>query len=289
MYLNDGRGAFRKARSNLPTESISGSRVVAADYDGDGDVDLFVGGRVVLWRYGLDPQSTLLRNDGRGRFTDVTDSWRPSWPGSGWSPTLSGRTSTATGGSISSLSASGCRSRFSGTRAWPARKLGVPGLEKSHGWWNRIVADDFTGDGRIDFIVGNLGLNTRLRAGENEPVTMHVKDFDGNGFVEQIVSCYNQGVSYPLPLRDDLIKALPFLKTRYLNYKDYARQTVDRHLPAGGAGRRSGENGVHIRYITRPEQRQRILHARAPPRRSAARSGLRNPRVRLSTGTGPPT
>jgi hypothetical protein len=102
----------------------------------------------------------------------------------------------------------------------------VPGLEKSNGWWNRIVAGDFTGDGRVDFVVGNLGLNTRLRATEAEPATMYVKDFDRNGFSEPIISCFNQGASYPLPLRDELIRTLPYLKARYLNYKDYARKSV---------------------------------------------------------------
>jgi enediyne biosynthesis protein E4 len=107
----------------------------------------------------------------------------------------------------------------------------TPGLERSHGWWNRIVAGDFTGDGRVDFIVANLGLNTRFRASETEPVTMYVKDFDENGFVEQIVSCYNHGISYPIAMRDDLIKTLPYLKARYLNYKDYAGQTVTDIVP----------------------------------------------------------
>jgi hypothetical protein len=106
------------------------------------------------------------------------------------------------------------------------KRLDVPGLEKSNGWWNRIIAADFNGDGRVDFVVGNLGLNGRLHASATEPTTMYVKDFDGNGFAEQILSCYNGGVSYPVPLRDDLIKALPYLKARYLNYKDYALQTV---------------------------------------------------------------
>jgi hypothetical protein len=105
-------------------------------------------------------------------------------------------------------------------------RLDVRGLEKSHGWWNRIVAGDFNRDGRTDFIVGNLGLNARLRASESEPATMYVKDFDKNGFGEHIVSYYIDGVSYPLVLRDDLIKTLPYLKSRYLNYKDYAQQTV---------------------------------------------------------------
>src|SRR2546426_2182846 len=105
-------------------------------------------------------------------------------------------------------------------------RLNTPGLEQSDGWWNRIVAGDFTGHGRVDFIVGNLGLNTRLRATTTEPVTMYVKDFARNGFDVQIVSCYNHGTSYPIVMRDDLIKAIPSLKVRYLNYKDYARQTV---------------------------------------------------------------
>jgi hypothetical protein len=105
-------------------------------------------------------------------------------------------------------------------------RLETPGLEQSHGWWNRIIVGDFNGDGRTDFVIGNLGLNTRCHASESEPVTMYVKDFDKNGFNEQIVSCYVQGTSYPITLRDDLIKTLPYLKSRYLAYKDYARQTV---------------------------------------------------------------
>ena len=105
-------------------------------------------------------------------------------------------------------------------------KMNVPGLEKSDGWWNRIIAGDFTGDGKVDFIVGNLGLNTRLKANANEPATIYVKDFAHNGFVQQIISYYDNGRAYPLTLRDDLIRSLTFLKDRYLNYKDYATQTV---------------------------------------------------------------
>ena len=234
LYLNDGAGGFRKADGHLPPESVSGSRVTAGDFDGDGDVDLFVGGRVVPWRYGLDPVSTLLRNDGRGRFTNVTEQLAPELARVGmvtdalWQDVDGdGRPDLVIVGEWMPITI------FRNTGGGKLKKLTPRGLEKSHGWWNRIIAGDFTGDGRVDFVVGNLGLNSRLRAGENEPVTMHVKDFDGNGFVEQIVSCYNQGVSYPLPLRDDLIKTLPFLKARYLNYKDYARRTVADIFPPG--------------------------------------------------------
>src|SRR5213078_3803626 len=116
-------------------------------------------------------------------------------------------------------------------------RLKAAGLEQSEGWWNRIVAGDFTGHGRVDFIVGNLGLNTRFQASAAEPVTMYVKDFDRNGVSKQIVSVYNHGTSYPIAMRDELITALPYLRARYPRYADYAGQTVtDIFAPAELAG-----------------------------------------------------
>ena len=227
LYLNDGGGKFRKADGCLPSESASGSRVVAADYDADGDIDLVVGGRVVPWRYGTDPQSMLLRNDGTGHFTDVTATLAPELAHVGMVTDALWR--DVDGDARPDLVVVGewmPITFFRNIGGGKLKRLQVPGLERSDGWWNRIVAGDFNGDGRVDFVVGNLGLNGRLRATAQEPVTMYVNDFDGNGSVEQIISVYNQGASYPLPLRDDLIKTLPYLKARYLNYKNYARQTV---------------------------------------------------------------
>jgi hypothetical protein len=232
LYLNDGRGNFRKTLDSLPAESTSGSCVVPADFDGDGDIDLFVGGRVVPGTYGIDPASTLLRNDGAGRFTDATRQLAPELSNIGmvtgavWQDVTSdGRPDLVVVGEWMPITI--FRNRGGGR----LERINTPGLEKSHGWWNRIAAADFTGDGRVDFVIGNLGLNTRLQASASEPATMHVKDFDKNGFVEQIISYYNHGRSYPLPLRDDLIKALPFLKARYLNYEKYARQTIGDIFP----------------------------------------------------------
>jgi hypothetical protein len=233
LYINDGRGNFRKAVDHLPPMNISGSRAAAADFDRDGDIDVFVGGRVVPWRYGIDPASVLLRNDGRGRFTDVTQQVAPELE----------RVGLVTDAVWQDVDADGLLDLvvvgewmpitvFRNTGAGRLERLSTPGLEHSHGWWNRIVAGDFTGDGRVDFVVGNLGLNTRLRAAADQPATMYVKDFNGDGFVEQIVSYYHRGVSYPLLLRDDLIKALTFLKARYLNFEDYAEQSVTDIFPA---------------------------------------------------------
>ena len=227
LYLNDGHGHFRKAEGALPTEANSGSRVVAADYDRDGAIDLFVGGRVVPWQYGMDPKSMLLKNDGTGHFTDVTAKLAPELEHIGMVTDAVWR--DVDGDGLLDLVVVGewmPITIFKNMGGGRLKRLDVPGLAKSNGWWNRIIAGDFTGHGRTDFIVGNLGLNGRLRASEREPVTMYVKDFLGNGVAEQIISIFNGGVSYPLPLRDDLLNALPYLKQRFPKYADYARKTV---------------------------------------------------------------
>ena len=227
LYLNDGRGNFRKAIGALPAASLSGSRVAAADFDGDGAVDLFVGGRSIPGSYGIDPRSQLLKNDGRGHFTDVADKVAPGLARIGmvtdalWKDVdRDGRVDLVLVGEWMPITI------FRNTGRGRLEKLEVRGLDKSSGWWNRIIAGDFTGHGRVDFIVGNLGLNTRLQATANEPATMYVKDFAKNGFVQQIISYYNNGKAYPLTLRDDLIRSLSFMKDRYASYKDYAKQTV---------------------------------------------------------------
>ena len=227
LYLNDGHGRFHKAEGYLPAESNSGSRVIAADYDADGHIDLFVGGRIIPWAYGADPRSMLLHNDGRGHFTDVTAKLAPELEHVGMVTDAvwrdldgDGRLDLIVVGEWMPITV------FHNAGHGKLEKIQLRGLENSEGWWNRIVATDVNGDGKIDFVVGNLGLNGRLHATATEPLTMYVKDFDGNGSTEQIISMYNQGVSYPLPLRNELIKALPFLATRSSSYKEDAKKTV---------------------------------------------------------------
>jgi hypothetical protein len=206
--------------------------VTAGDIDGDGDLDLFVGARSIPWRYGIDPSSQLLLNDGRGHFTDivanapglkaigmVTDALWHDIDGDRkldlivvgeWMPVVVYRNRGA--------------GKF--------ERLMAKGLEKSDGWWTRIIAADLDGDGRSEFVLGNFGRNIRLHASANEPLTMIVKDFDKNDFVEQVIGMYNGGKQYPLVLRDDLIKAVPPWKARFLNFKDYALKTLDDVVPA---------------------------------------------------------
>ncbi len=227
LYLNMGGGRFKKAVNALPTETESGSRVVAADYDGDGAVDLFVGGRVVPWRYGTDPKSMLLHNDGRGHFTDVTASLAPELAHVGMVTDAlwrdidgDGRLDLVVVGEWMPITV------FRNMGGGKLKRIEVRGLEKSNGWWNRIIAGDFDGDGRVDFVVGNLGLNGRLHASDSTPAEMYVKDFAHNGSVQPILTLYNGKVSYPLALRDALLAALPYLKARFKGYKEYAHQQI---------------------------------------------------------------
>jgi enediyne biosynthesis protein E4 len=100
------------------------------------------------------------------------------------------------------------------------------GLSKSNGWWNRIVIADINNDGYPDIIGGNHGLNSRFRASETKPVCMYVSDFDNNGTINQVVTCYNKDSAYPLLLRHDLVNVLPSLKKKYLKYENYKNQTI---------------------------------------------------------------
>jgi enediyne biosynthesis protein E4 len=211
----------------LPLDDQSGSRVAAADYDGDGHTELFIGGRVVPGRYGIDPPSMLLKSDGHGHFTNVIHEMAPELEHIGM-VTDALWTDVDGDGRLDLVVVGECMpiTIFRNMGNGKLERMNVRGLEKSNGWWNRIIAGDFAGNGRIDFVVGNLGLNTRLHATESEPLTMYVKDFAGDGFLEQIICYYSNGRLYPLALRDDLIRALPYLKSRYPSYKDYARQTV---------------------------------------------------------------
>src|SRR6266508_1475646 len=221
LYLGDGHGRLRKTTNQLPPLFTSGARVaVSNEY-------VFVGGRVVPGRYGIDPPSTLLRNDGHGKFTDVTAQVAPGLARIGMvTDALWGdvdgdrRLDLVVVGEWMPITIF----HNTGTRL---EQVATRGLEHSAGWWNRIIPGDFNSDGRIDFVLGNLGLNTRLHASPAQPARMYVKDFDGNGFPEQIVTCYENGVSYPLALRDELTAALPYLKPRYPKYSDYAGQTVE--------------------------------------------------------------
>lgn len=227
LYINDGGGRFHKADGALPSERASGSRVVAADFDHDGHIDLFVGGRVVPWHYGVDPPSMLLRNDGHGHFVDVTDRLAPELRHVGmvtdavWADVNGdGRLDLVVVGEWMPITI------FLNTPSGKFEKVVARGLEKSNGWWSRIVAGDFTGHGRVDFVVGNLGLNGRLQASPDAPTTMYLGDFAHTGFTQQIVAASFGGKNYPLAMRDELLNVIPSLRGRFPTYTAYANASI---------------------------------------------------------------
>jgi hypothetical protein len=251
LYLNDGKGHFTRSRDAIPPIPLNASCVKVADIDGDGDLDLFIGGRVVSGKYPLSPGSKILLNDGKGHFTDATSRIAPGLDSLGmvtdavwidlnndkrpdlvvvgeWMPVKvfinhgapasgASHTSTPTGqpgpaGMPSTVRLEDASSRY----------IHFP----STGWWNRIAIADLDGDGNPDLILGNQGLNNQFTASPRQPLTLYFKDFNHNGTIDPIF-CYSiGGISYPAISRDDLTGEIPFLKKKFLEYHTYADATI---------------------------------------------------------------
>ncbi len=227
LYINDGKGNFDLAADAIPRDVVCGSQVTAADFDQDGDLDLFVCGRVDLEHYPLPARSFLLRNEsksGQVLFSDVTaeagidlgksgliaaalytDFNRDGWPdlviAGEWIPLTFYRNS---------------RGHFEDITA-------TTGLQKYSGWWNSLAGADFDRDGDIDYVAGNLGLNTRFKVSQDQPMRIVAKDFDRNGILDPVCSFYVQGESYPIYHRNLMVSQLPYLKRKFKTYEAYAR------------------------------------------------------------------
>jgi enediyne biosynthesis protein E4 len=226
LYLNDGKGNFTRS-SGLPDLYITGSSVSAADFDNDGYIDLFIGTRAIPGKYGIKPDSYLLRNNGRGEFVDVTDTYAPGLRELGFVKNSLWADMDNDGDDDLIIACEwGPITIFlnEGGKLVPMQ-LKNSGLENTHGWWNVIYAADFDNDGDLDLVAGNLGLNSKLRASNIEPVRLYVKDFDANGTIDQILTHYMDGKEYPFYTRDEMTKQMPGLKKKYLSYRKYAEAT----------------------------------------------------------------
>lgn len=235
LYINLGNGNFIKAIGVLPIEAYSGSCVTAADFDNDGDMDLFIGGGCVPGRYPLSAGNMILRNDfdkekREMRFTDITktfagdnllkagmvkdavwtdidkDGWKDLVIAGEWMPVMIFHNEK--GRNLTDISLQS-------------------GLQKTNGWWCKIVPADLNNDGDTDFIIGNMGTNTQFKTNEQEPLTIYVDDFDNNGKLDPIMTWYIQNVSYPFNSRDEMMTQLPVLNKKFLRYADYAKATID--------------------------------------------------------------
>jgi hypothetical protein len=227
VYINDGRGNFVKSANGLPTMITSGSCVKASDIDGDGDLDLFVGGRLVPGKYPTAPRSYVLQNNGKGAFTDITFTVNPDleYPGL----VTDALWTDFNNDNYTDLILVGEWMKIRTFKNVDGKLVEVyedNGLNDSDGWWNSIEQGDFDKDGDMDYIVGNFGRNSQLKTSASEPVTLYTKDFDSNGSLDPILCSYNLGEEFPVFSKDDMVGQLSGLKGKYLNYSDYASAKI---------------------------------------------------------------
>jgi hypothetical protein len=237
LYLNNGKGDFSLSPANaLPDLSGSGSCVVAADYDRDGDLDLFVGGRQIPAQYPLPARSYLLRNDsqkGSCQFTDVTAQLCPQLLKAGlvctalWTDTNNDHWPDLllTGEWMPITLLQNTNGKQPSTRLFTQSLIHSFTLSK--GWWNTLAQGDFDHDGDLDYIAGNEGLNTLYRASENEPIKIIAKDFNKDGTFDPLMGYFIKGVRYPAMPRDALNQQVIQFRRKYQRYADYAKVAFD--------------------------------------------------------------
>ena len=232
LFLNDGKGNFIWDKS-LPRSAENNSCVVAADFDKDGDMDLFVGGRMVSAKYGENPDQLLLVNNGKGGFTKATATLMPFSKEIGmvkdavWADLdKDGYPELILVGDWMPITI------LKNKQGKGFERMDSDVLANTGGWWNTIKAADLDGDGDLDFVVGNLGLNSRMHASVAEPAHLYGNDFDRNGSYEQVITCFRTGPNGKpqecvMLQKPDLQKRIPSIRTKYVKHTDYAKAHFD--------------------------------------------------------------
>ncbi len=232
LYINDGTGFFSKSENRLPDILTSGSCVKAADMDADGDLDLFIGGRLIPEEYPLTPRSYILENDGKGYFSDVTKKINPELLQPGM--VTDALWTDFSGDGLPDLILVG---------EWMAVRLflnngkdleelvGQEWMENSNGWWNTIHVGDFDMDGDTDYILGNLGKNFQIKPTPEEPATIYASDFDNSGTLDGIMCYYVDGKNAPLYSKTDMETQLPGFSKKYPDHKSFANLTITDIFP----------------------------------------------------------
>ncbi len=218
LYINNGDGHFTKSMDGLPRLFANKSCVAAADVDGDGDTDLFVGTLADAAAYGIPQTSHLLLNDGHGHF-----SFAPS------SLINLNNIGMVTSAAFTDVNKDGRQDLLIAGEFMPLtffinEKGGFKNREipNSTGWWQTIYAGDINGDGNTDLLAGNWGWNNKFCCGKDGKVEMYVHDFSGSGKVSQLLGYSLHKEWYPFLAKDEVEKPLPLLKKHYLLYAEYA-------------------------------------------------------------------
>jgi hypothetical protein len=228
LYINDGKGNFTKSTS-LPKLYGNKSVVIASDFDHDGDVDLFVGGRVVAGNYGMVPDSYLLLNDGKGNFSVADENRAPGLRKIGmvtsavWSDVdRDGWPDLVIAGEWMPVTI------FKNIKGKFTNATTAFGLQDTNGLWTSIAVSDVNNDGINDLLVGNWGENSKLHATHEYPLTLFAGDLDNNGSMDQLLAVEKNGKYYPFLGKEEFEKQLPALvRKKYATYADFAGQTVE--------------------------------------------------------------
>ncbi|HMQ00710.1 MAG TPA: VCBS repeat-containing protein, partial [Cyclobacteriaceae bacterium] len=223
LYINDGKGNFFKSEQTVfnVLRALTGVLAVA-DFDRDGSTDIFIGARAVPFYYGVPANGYLLKNDGKGVYTDVTESLAPELKEIGL--ISSAIWSDYDGDGDLDLILTG---EWMGIEVFEnqdgklyriSKQLG---LDAYSGWWNTIAEADVNNDGKPDYILGNHGLNSRFKTNEEQQIVLYVSDFDNNGTIDHIYGKQRENQVYPFLLKHDLVMQIPSLKKEYLRFENY--------------------------------------------------------------------
>ncbi|MGY3793938.1 VCBS repeat-containing protein [Aquimarina sp. 433] len=222
LFLND-KGKFKVSQSSFQNIKINASVVITADIDKDGDKDIFIGSNSIPGHYGKIPKNYLFLNDGKGNFIDHTLELSKDLETIG--QIYDAKFVDINQDDYQDLIVVGHYmpiSIFMNDKEGNLVKDENQSLQKTNGWWNCIAIEDMDNDGDMDIIAGNWGLNSRLKASENEPLQLYLADFDDNQKIDPIVTYFYQGKETPIATKDELTKQIPQLNKRFLSYHAFA-------------------------------------------------------------------
>lgn len=230
LYINNGKGALSLKSGAFLISHTNCGIAIPLDYDKDGKLDIFIGSRSEPQQYGIAPKSFLYHNEGNGNFKEVSNTAAPFLMNLGM---ITGAVyANVMGSAEPELVITGEWMyphiyTFNGKQFIEQKS----GLENQLGWWQTVVASDIDNDGDSDLVLGNLGENFYLRASNNAPVKVFLKDFDKNGTIEKIFSHTINGADMPVFLKKDITEQLPALKKENLKHQDFAPKTIQALFP----------------------------------------------------------
>ncbi|PWJ60081.1 VCBS repeat protein [Dyadobacter jejuensis] len=230
LYINRGQGNWKEEILALPAMKSPKECITTADIDGDGDLDLFVGGRAIPGAFPMAARSYILRNDSDEshiRFTDVTEAWSPALmtPGMVTGAQFVRLDSDTLPDLI--LSGDWMKIRTFKNTGTAMEEIEATALHDTEGLWAMLEPVDIDGDGDLDFVVGNLGRNNQFAASIEKPMVLYYDDFDSNGLVDPIMTYFIGETSFPMLSRDELLDQIPALKKKYTTYQSFADATID--------------------------------------------------------------